>query len=360
MKSCARIAAPDPSTMGFQFMSDSLYSQLLVGNLFHGNEATCNHLLANNAFKHRDLLEGEEALFHEDIKPAIVNANDASTWPNNDGLKNSLSGTNNGLNYIRVPNLQINVGGGQAASCLPSSNCLDIKPPINNAATVSMKRSRKSSQIEAVNAASKRQKSTPFLRKRASEGDIVEQPLAGRKPSGKIKTPKPAEPPKTDYVHVRARRGQATDSHSLAERVRREKISERMRFLQGLVPGCSKITGKALILDEIINYVQSLQHQVEFLALRLAAISPKLDHLNFTDEEIASSFVKVNEACTKLVPNSLATQLANFEMQLESLATICIGSFDEVNYSVPIVSDSSRVTCNNLSLVANTDFFNLS
>lgn len=89
MKSCARIAAPDPSTMGFQFMSDSLYSQLLVGNLFHGNEATCNHLLANNAFKHRDLLEGEEALFHEDIKPAIVNANDASTWPNNDGLKNS-------------------------------------------------------------------------------------------------------------------------------------------------------------------------------------------------------------------------------------------------------------------------------
>lgn len=28
-----------------------------------------------------------------------------------------------------------------------------------------------------------------------------------------------AEPPKQDYIHVRARRGQATDSHSLAERV---------------------------------------------------------------------------------------------------------------------------------------------
>lgn len=28
------------------------------------------------------------------------------------------------------------------------------------------------------------------------------------------------EAPKTDYIHVRARRGQATDSHSLAERVR--------------------------------------------------------------------------------------------------------------------------------------------
>lgn len=31
-----------------------------------------------------------------------------------------------------------------------------------------------------------------------------------------------AEPPK-DYIHVRARRGQATDSHSLAERVRRRR-----------------------------------------------------------------------------------------------------------------------------------------
>lgn len=33
-------------------------------------------------------------------------------------------------------------------------------------------------------------------------------------------SPKQQEPhPKQDYIHVRARRGQATDSHSLAERV---------------------------------------------------------------------------------------------------------------------------------------------
>ncbi|KAJ1394873.1 Myc-type, basic helix-loop-helix [Sesbania bispinosa] len=38
----------------------------------------------------------------------------------------------------------------------------------------------------------------------------------------------------------------------------REKISERMKLLQDLVPGCNKVTGKALMLDEIINYVQSL------------------------------------------------------------------------------------------------------
>ncbi|PSR94957.1 Transcription factor bHLH78 like [Actinidia chinensis var. chinensis] len=83
---------------------------------------------------------------------------------------------------------------------------------------------------------------------------------------------KPPEPPK-DYIHVRARRGQATDSHSLAERVRREKIGERMKLLQDLVPGCNKVTGKALMLDEIINYVQSLQRQVEFLSMKLASVN---------------------------------------------------------------------------------------
>ncbi|GMI75693.1 hypothetical protein HRI_001238600 [Hibiscus trionum] len=78
----------------------------------------------------------------------------------------------------------------------------------------------------------------------------------------------------TEYIHVRARRGQATDSHSLAERARREKISERMKILQSLVPGCDKVSGKALMLDEIINYVQSLQNQVEFLSMKLASVNP--------------------------------------------------------------------------------------
>nr|GMD77195.1 transcription factor bHLH49 isoform X1 [Ipomoea batatas] len=49
-----------------------------------------------------------------------------------------------------------------------------------------------------------------------------------------------SDSPKEEYIHVRARRGQATNSHSLAERVRREKISQRMKLLQDLVPGCNK------------------------------------------------------------------------------------------------------------------------
>ncbi|KAB1207954.1 Transcription factor bHLH79 [Morella rubra] len=90
-------------------------------------------------------------------------------------------------------------------------------------------------------------------------------------------TQPPSEPPKPDFIHVRARRGQATDSHSLAERARREKISERMKILQDLVPGCNKVIGKALVLDEIINYIQSLQRQVEFLSMKLEAVNTRMN-----------------------------------------------------------------------------------
>ncbi|XP_062117136.1 transcription factor BEE 3-like [Humulus lupulus] len=93
---------------------------------------------------------------------------------------------------------------------------------------------------------------------------------------------KEEEKPK-EVVHVRARRGQATDSHSLAERVRRGKINERLRCLQDIVPGCYKTMGMAVMLDEIINYVQSLQNQVEFLSMKLTAASTFYDFNSETD-----------------------------------------------------------------------------
>ncbi|KAL6963854.1 hypothetical protein U1Q18_034860 [Sarracenia purpurea var. burkii] len=117
---------------------------------------------------------------------------------------------------------------------------------------------------------------------------------------------KVSEVQKPDYIHVRARRGQATDSHSLAERVRREKISERMKYLQDLVPGCNKITGKAGMLDEIINYVQSLQRQVEFLSMKLAAVNPTLDF------NVDNLFTKeMIPACTSNFPIGVSSEMAN-------------------------------------------------
>ncbi|XP_073284482.1 transcription factor bHLH76-like isoform X3 [Primulina huaijiensis] len=129
----------------------------------------------------------------------------------------------------------------------------------------------------------KKEAPQPFVE---TEKDHVESkpkgdqdPASSSKPVGKQgkQGSQGSDIPKEEYIHVRARRGQATNSHSLAERVRREKISERMKYLQDLVPGCSKVTGKAVMLDEIINYVQSLQRQVEFLSMKLATVNPRLE-----------------------------------------------------------------------------------
>ncbi|CAN7045271.1 hypothetical protein IGI04_008244 [Brassica rapa subsp. trilocularis] len=128
------------------------------------------------------------------------------------------------------------------------------------------------------------------------------------------------EPPK-DYIHVRARRGQATDSHSLAERVRREKIGERMKLLEDLVPGCNKVTGKALMLDEIINYVQSLQRQVEFLSMKLSSVNDtrldfNVDALVSKDVMIPSSSNRLHEA--GLQAESLSHHSYNNNSQLHT------------------------------------------
>ncbi|CAL5432861.1 unnamed protein product [Camellia sinensis] len=81
---------------------------------------------------------------------------------------------------------------------------------------------------------------------------------------------------------VRARRGQATDPHSIAERLRRERIAERIRALQDLVPSVNKIDNncltamhgsgpsgqnRAAMLDEIVDYVKFLRLQVKVLSM---------------------------------------------------------------------------------------------
>jgi hypothetical protein len=58
-----------------------------------------------------------------------------------------------------------------------------------------------------------------------------------------MQQPPPSAPhqPTSIRPRVRARRGQATDPHSIAERLRRERIAERIRALQELVPTVNKV-----------------------------------------------------------------------------------------------------------------------
>ncbi|KAL5715734.1 hypothetical protein ACHQM5_017514 [Ranunculus cassubicifolius] len=64
---------------------------------------------------------------------------------------------------------------------------------------------------------------------------------------------------------VRAKRGCATHPRSIAERVRRTKISDRIRKLQELVPNMDKQTNTADMLEEAVEYVKFLQNQIQEL-----------------------------------------------------------------------------------------------
>ncbi|KAG6480931.1 hypothetical protein ZIOFF_057522 [Zingiber officinale] len=60
------------------------------------------------------------------------------------------------------------------------------------------------------------------------------------------------------------RRSRAAEVHNLSERKRRDRINEKMKALQELIPHCNK-TDKASMLDEAIEYLKSLQLQVQMV-----------------------------------------------------------------------------------------------
>ncbi|XWS47971.1 hypothetical protein CRYUN_Cryun13aG0031400 [Craigia yunnanensis] len=63
------------------------------------------------------------------------------------------------------------------------------------------------------------------------------------------------------------RRSRAAAIHNLSERRRRDRINQKMKTLQKLVPNASK-TDKASMLDEVIEYLIQLQAQVQMMSMR--------------------------------------------------------------------------------------------
>lgn len=62
------------------------------------------------------------------------------------------------------------------------------------------------------------------------------------------------------------KKSRAAEVHNLSERRRRDRINEKMKALQELIPRCNK-SDKASMLDEAIEYLKSLQLQVQMMSM---------------------------------------------------------------------------------------------
>ncbi|KAE8697970.1 putative Tetratricopeptide repeat-like superfamily protein [Hibiscus syriacus] len=84
-----------------------------------------------------------------------------------------------------------------------------------------------------------------------------------------------------------SKRKRKPEAHSLSERRRRDKINKKMRALQELIPNCNKMD-KASVLDKAIEYLKTLQLQVQMMSMGSSGVymppmmlpSPSIQHIN--------------------------------------------------------------------------------
>lgn len=143
-------------------------------------------------------------------------------------------------------------------SCLPGDATVSVERVVNDVPEPTIT----SSSGGSGNSACKHDKfcSIGGKRKKAEVDDLDIQSEALEDCFGNAKETPLSRPMST-------KRARAAEVHNQSERRRRDRINEKMKALQELIPNANK-TDKASLLEEAIKYLKSLQSQLQMMAYR--------------------------------------------------------------------------------------------
>ncbi|XP_072982684.1 transcription factor UNE10-like isoform X2 [Typha latifolia] len=116
------------------------------------------------------------------------------------------------------------------------------------------------------------------------------------------------EEEKAGRSSISTKRSRAAAIHNQSERKRRDRINQRIKTLQKLVPNSSK-TDKASMLDEVIEYLKQLQAQVQMMnrmsSMMMPMAMPQLQMSMMANMAHMAQMAQMGMGMGLLDPNSL-------------------------------------------------------
>ncbi|KAL9668290.1 hypothetical protein QQ045_002670 [Rhodiola kirilowii] len=185
-------------------------------------------------------------------------------------LKNTVAGEGTFIDGVELdkskpdiltpaPTTQLNLKRRGVTSESPNKKSCEMKDACGNKVNIPSNKSRKTSKLsddEAINNSAK-QMSSPHS---SEEDSNASQELrVGTSPDPKLVASHDQNGKKTGQG------GSTIDPQSLYARKRRERINERLRILQNLVPNGTKVDISTM-LEEAVSYVKFLQTQIKLLS----------------------------------------------------------------------------------------------